>query len=307
MTQPTKAGVYPDVPEHEYHSWNLESNSRLNHMAHPNEPGKMVPALYASALRQPFEGSAATVFGTAAHIAIPDEFIDIDSTFAESKYGSVCAAFLKEQQALGADADDRPVVLKGQLDRLKGLHHAFWNTPGEMNAWAKNLVRSATHKELSIAFEVGGELCKCRLDLVGEDYVADLKTTKKGSGSTREFQRNAYDRGYIRQGGWYLEGAKTIPDDKIRETFFFIVVESEAPYLVNVVYPDLPSLDLGFSQASMHLKAVQECREANSWPGYEVDVVDVIVTPEWARDKIENQVAIYLEGETETETERKST
>ena len=305
MTQPTKAGVYPDVPEHEYHSWNLESNSRLNHMAHPTEPGKMVPALYESELKQPFEGSAATVFGTAAHIAIPDFSIDFDSAFVESKYGSVCAAHLREKAALGAESDNRIVVLKGQLDRLKGLHDTFWNTPGEMNDWARNLVLQATHKELSIAFDVCGELCKCRLDLVGEDYVADLKTTRKGSGSTREFQRNAYDRGYLRQGGWYLEGAKTIPDGKIRETFFFIVVESEAPYLVNVVFPEPASLELGFSQASMHLKEVQRCRGANSWPGYEVDsVVDVIATPEWARDKIENQVAKYLEAE--TETERKS-
>ena len=298
MTAPTTPGVWPNVPDYEYHSWGLESNSRLKSIASPSEVGKMVPALYKAARENPFTDTTETLLGTGCHIALPNKELDLDSALVEGKWKTACESFFVWRDETVAAAPGMTCVLAGQIATIEAMRDAFWGGPGLMNKWARTLVETTWDKELSITWFEGDTLCKARLDLVGEDWIGDIKTTRAGNGCTRWFERNAFERGYFRQAGFYGRAAKEIPDENERHLFYFIVQETAPPYLVNVVVIDQMSAQLGYGQNLQYLAKVNECVASEVWPGYEESSVPVISTPEWAREKIEAQVAKYLEAAT---------
>ena len=174
------------------------------------------------------------------------------------------------------------------------MRDAFWETPGRMSDWARSLVQRATAKELSITFELSGVLCKARLDLVGADYIADLNTTRVGDGCARWFELNAFRRGYFRQAGFYLQAKRM---DQEVDAFYFVVIESEPPFLVNVIAVDPKSAALGLGTQIMHIEKFKECMEAGAWPGYCAEEVPVISTPDWAAEKLEARIGRFLSSE----------
>jgi len=78
---------------------------------------------------------------------------------------------------------------------------------------------------------INGVLCKAKADGWHKDYMVDLKSTKSAMSGFGGFQRSVNDFSYHRQAAHYLDVFYDDPTDK---PFYFVAVEKEAPYGVNV-------------------------------------------------------------------------
>jgi hypothetical protein len=108
--------------------------------------------------------------------------------------------------------------------------------------------------------------CKGRPDLIteikGRPAIVDLKTTS----DIMRFDSKFFSLKYDRQAAWYAYGLKQIHDlDEV--DFYFLVVDTEEPFLAQWVKPDnevLYKADLKLDEAVAGLK---HCIETDTWPG----------------------------------------
>ena len=294
-------GVYRGVPESEYHSWPELSASRLKKMEHPDDPLQMLPAQYKHSLDAPFLGTAATLLGSAVHLAIlfPETWA---ANIEESKYKTTCQGFFAERE----EGPEKTWLLSGQREKVEAMQEAFLCQPGDMADHARSILGGATDREVSLKFELAGEPMKARIDMAGNDYVADLKTVgAKGGASARAFSRHALDYGYLRQAAIYAKGAELAGLMKEPcEIFYFIALEVEPPHLVNVFAVNSYDLLLGIGQAMQYIVKIRECKDSGEWPGYESHEVPVLQHPEWCRDKLNETVSKFLDRVTTQKEKR---
>jgi exodeoxyribonuclease VIII len=97
---------------------------------------------------------------------------------------------------------------------------------------------------------------RARLDCLGAAFFADLKTTARISGFTRQF----FSLGYDVQFGWYHEACQ-------RQTAWVIVAESVAPWDCAVYQIPPAVLDTGRARAVELAKQYRACEAVGAWPG----------------------------------------
>lgn len=111
----------------------------------------------------------------------------------------------------------------------------------EFNNFFKN-----GYGERSYFGEIDGVKCKCRPDYIvndrGRAFIVDLKTTGFGGANPNEFSRKVANMGYYIQAAFYLELIEDI------KNFFFLVIETEPPYMIGLYDLDNVSLDYGREQ-----------------------------------------------------------
>lgn len=138
---------------------------------------------------------------------------------------------------------------------------------------------SWTHKETGLPL-VGYK------DFTGDTFIGDLKTSNDGSPDG--FQSAAFKFGYHIQTGTYLDAEKTLsgkfPD------FFFLVVETVAPYNISVYKASSDFIKLGKQQFEDLMMQVKYCMDNNLWhQGYEFHSAvgyHQLDLPGWAKNKI---------------------
>ena len=148
--------------------------------------------------------------------------------------------------------------------------------------------------------------CKARLDLViptPEGYlnVVDIKTTSGGADASNFGNAIArYD--YHMQAAWYFMAAAQefgIDEEELfdpqlldeewydlpRHRFYYIVVESSAPYAVAVYELDPQSLESGRADCNEMLDLYMDCKKKDYWPsyGHSEDGIPMIGLPRWKR------------------------
>lgn len=104
-----------------------------------------------------------------------------------------------------------------------------------------NLFKKQGKSELSIFGDIEGTPCKCRPDFLldKENIILDLKTTSNENGASPDiFAKNIANFKYYIQASFYLELTKA-------KDFYFIVIETKAPFMVGVYKLDEISLDFG--------------------------------------------------------------
>jgi hypothetical protein len=149
---------------------------------------------------------------------------------------------------------------------------------------AAELLYGAGANEVSALWDLGGTLCKGRMDRitrwVGYHWVVDLKITK----DARElaFGRQVVNFDYHGAAAWYLDGLNALSPGERR--FAWVVVESEEPHGVKVYEPSDDALDQGRRQNAAALAIYRECLQTGEWPGY-MDGVHPLELPRWARGK----------------------
>lgn len=112
--------------------------------------------------------------------------------------------------------------------------------------------------------EFTGLELKARLDLVGEKYVYDLKTT--GDASADHFYKSVTDFGYHRQAAYYLDAAKAAGHPA--EKFIFIAVEKTAPHFVQTFELDEAFIARGRLENEVNLNVYKACKASGDWPAY---------------------------------------
>lgn len=113
----------------------------------------------------------------------------------------------------------------------------------------------------------------------GRPFIVDVKTTPSLDDSEyRNFIRSFVEFGYHRQGGFYsallLDLGVSVRD------FFFVAVEKEPPYGVDVYQMSESALSYGLAETVFDLKRLAECYATEKWPNrpHGINTIDV---PNW--------------------------
>lgn len=105
---------------------------------------------------------------------------------------------------------------------------------------------------------------KARADAINLDgnYVVDLKTTR----DAKNFLHSIEEYGYHRQAAYYLSGASKLCDRNIN-TWYWIAVETAAPYLVRVYKASQEMLIIGQLETKVLMRRLEPCLQSKSFPG----------------------------------------
>ncbi len=143
---------------------------------------------------------------------------------------------------------------------------------------AAKLLDHMDHVEVACVWDDNGVQRRAKPDGVTGRFVLDVKTTP--AADTESFGRSAGKFGYHSQAAWYIEAAHAclgIADPK----FLFIVVEVDAPHLVNVIELDPYDIELGAKRNARLIGRYRQCVETDTWPGYGTGINQAQL-PRWA-------------------------
>lgn len=118
--------------------------------------------------------------------------------------------------------------------------------------------------------------------------VVDLKTCQ--SAAPEEIARSVARYGYYMQDPYYREGVEQVtgayPD------FFFVFVQTVAPYLVTVARLKDDAVELGRQRCRIAAEIWRDCTASGEWPGYGDDVIHDIALPRWQERQIESEIEL---------------
>lgn len=119
--------------------------------------------------------------------------------------------------------------------------------------------------------------CKGRIDAYSPSLgtIFDVKTTK----DAKNFGKSIIDYGYHRQAAYYLDGLAACTGE-VFESFVWIVIEMEAPFLCAVYKADKNMIEIGRSEYKADLLQFNESQVKNEWVGLS-PLVQTISLPSW--------------------------
>lgn len=227
------------------------------------------PKHYRARLRKSTSVSASAErsmrFGSAAHkLILEPERDDICMFDGKVRNGKAWDAF----KAAHAGA----LILKpSELAKAQACAQAVHDDP-VAKLWLGGL-----HEHELKTWLFAGRECGGRPDIVGEDYVADVKTS--ADVSPRWFARAALRMGYHGQLAWYLDGSRA----EFARSFTraaIIAVEQAEPYDV-VVYPvEQRALDQGARICHAWMEKLLQAEATGVWHGQALGPVPLDIPDE---------------------------
>lgn len=263
-------GIYSGMPAREYFAADGLNSSKLKDAA--ESPAKYK---YFHIDGHVVPDKPAWGFGRLLHgmYLEPDTFMQtIHVVDASSRRGKVWSEAL-------ADNPDKEVVLISDIEKAAAIVHSL-----RQNREARELLEGAVF-ESSIfwdEYDVSGNptvKAKARPDIWQQHLrvVADLKTTRNAS--PRAFARAAIDYGYHISAAWYCRGIQAVTGEPVRQ-WYWIAVETEAPYIVQVYHAPDEWLVYGNDCIDRALAKLEWCETTGVWPGYAEGVQDLEL-PGW--------------------------
>lgn len=141
-----------------------------------------------------------------------------------------------------------------------------------------NLIQKGV-KEMSFTREIDNVLFKCRPDscLEKEGVIFDLKTTSlKNGASASEFLKNVANYKYYIQAALYLSVLQA-------KEFYFVVIETCAPYMIGVYKLDAQSLEFGNDKIKEAVEIYNNLDKykKNIYLSKEMELVQTLTLPNW--------------------------
>lgn len=115
-------------------------------------------------------------------------------------------------------------------------------------------------------------------DLLGEDWIADIKTTT--TTEPRAWSRQARRMLYPEQLAAYRMAASSI--GRRIKNCYIVGVEVKPPFCVTVLRVPEQDLEAGERTLYSWCERIKQCEAADSWPGYVQAPVDLDPKDEWA-------------------------
>lgn len=126
--------------------------------------------------------------------------------------------------------------------------------------------------ERTIEWTYAGRSCSSRLDVLGSEFVTDLKTTS--CAEPGRFGRAALGRfAYHAQLAFYVNAARSIGRDP--RAAYIVAVETAPPFAVTVMRLTLGALLEGEKLCRLWMERLRGCEESGAWPDYCESVVDL--------------------------------
>ena len=162
------------------------------------------------------------------------DFLEMPPLNLRTNEGKEKKAIL-ENQAL---SENKTLITSEMLEKATKCVEAFKKTS------IYNLFKESGRAELSIFSKIDDMPCKCRPDyfIDSKNIILDLKTTNiQGGASADAFVRAVANYKYYIQAAFYLELTRA-------KEFYFVVIETNEPYMVGVYKLDETSLNFGLNE-----------------------------------------------------------
>jgi PDDEXK-like domain of unknown function (DUF3799) len=131
-------------------------------------------------------------------------------------------------------------------------------------------------KEQELTWEAFGRKCAGRVDIIGANFVADVKTTRYAE--PEFFKREALRRAYHSQMSWYFDGARA--NGHTITNAYILGVETGPPHAVTVLRLTMRAEEEGRKLLRLWVERVATCEASGQWPGYVQSVVDLDIVEE---------------------------
>lgn len=270
-------GIYPDIPDTEYHAAkDILSSSGARRLI-TSTPRKFYEEMTTVRPYNP-----AFEIGHAAHtlmltVGDPFEVVDADSWRTKDAKAARDAAL---------QAGNTPLLAK-EYAQVRAMADAILEHPvtGEL------FTRNDTTSEQSLYWkdEQTGVACRARPDLAVNDWslIVDYKTTL--SADPREFAKSIAKYGYHQQQAWYCEAVETLTG--IRPEFVFVCQEKTPPYEVSLIQLDADAVRIGGRLNEDARSIYAACMDSGVWPSYPTSV-QVVGLPAWALRQADQETEI---------------
>jgi len=152
------------------------------------------------------------------------------------------------------------------------------------NPQVKPLLESG-HKEASFFWTCpfSGLNFKAKCDSASSKQLIELKTTSDAG--PENFARHAYNMNYDLSLIHYRQGIRTIMD--VKPPAYFIVIESEAPYVTQVYKASDAMLETGHAKWLEAVTKLANGMQKQEWPGYFSQAeIPELSPPAWAMNKL---------------------
>jgi PDDEXK-like domain of unknown function (DUF3799) len=126
-------------------------------------------------------------------------------------------------------------------------------------------------KEQELTWEAFGRKFAGRVDIIGDRFVADVKTTRYAEPGF--FVREALRRAYHVQLGMYFDGARANGHNITNA--YVLGVETSPPYAVTCLRLTMRAKEEGQKLLRLWVERVASCEAAGEWPPYIQQVVDL--------------------------------
>jgi len=264
-----KPGIYRDVPSEVYFSARAVNHSTLKLMDRSPAHFKVN---YASGSHKE---SDAKRLGSLAHLMLFEPSRVKGNTIPAPINPKTSRAYGMDTKAWQEYADANPgklIVSDEEMDRATRMVASVLEHP-QLGV----IFNASTESEVVIVWDDGGVVCKAKLDaIVGTLMIGDLKTT--ADASERAFAGSIVEYGYDTQAAFYLRGCHALGLSGL--DFVFGCVENEAPYEAAGYTLGAEFLSIGRVRVDRWLDQVRKCQQANAWPGYTGELVE-IQPPTW--------------------------
>lgn len=270
-------GIYPDIPDTEYHAAkDILSSSGARRLI-TSTPRKFYEEMTTVRPYNP-----AFEIGHAAHTLVltvgdPFEVVDADSWRTKDAKAARDAAL---------QAGNTPLLAK-EYAQVRAMADAILDHPvaGEL------FTRNDTVMEQSLYWtdEQTGVACRARPDLAVNDWslIVDYKTTV--SADPREFAKSIAKYGYHQQQAWYCEAVETLTG--IRPEFVFVCQEKTPPYELSLIQLDAEAVRIGGRLNEDARTIYAACMDSGVWPSYPPSV-QVVGLPAWALRQADQETEI---------------
>jgi PDDEXK-like domain of unknown function (DUF3799) len=202
------------------------------------------PAHYIEALRSSREQSAAMRFGSAVHSIVLGGGSTI-AVWERDRRGNEWKCF---------EEDNRGKLIltaKEHADVIRAAH-AVMSHDGAMRLLTGR-------REQRIEWTRNGVECAGTPDVVGAEYITELKTTTNAEPNW--FMRHAKQMGYVGQLAWYAHAAK-------RTRGAIVAVESKAPFAVTLFIASERIIEEGDKLCTKYLELFKQCEASGLWGAY---------------------------------------
>ena len=215
------------------------------------------------------EETRALVIGTLCHLAVlePDK---LATAFALRPDGLDLRT--KDGKAWKEAQGDKPILDGEEAAMLNGMSAAVAAHPV-----ARKLLEGSKREVSLFSDHRTGLKLKGRIDVLGEGFVADVKTAAEGDAAN--FAAAVFRYNYHVQAAMYCQLAEV-------ERFSFIAVEKVAPFAVAVYTLSPKALQVGLNSLNYALDTIALCTDAGLWPAYSLDE-QTLDLPAWAYKQAE--------------------
>lgn len=277
MTETPDVGMLFDLPNDEYHRVDAVSKSRLWDFM-------VCPANYWGKHEDPMRPAQEQTIGQRRGTALHTFLLEPDEIRNRYVQGPDVSRNTKEWKAFVASQPPGVEALKPDEFVMAAAQAESLSSQPEISK-----ILSRMRAEVSVFWidKQTGLRCRCRPDGLAEfDEGIWLLDAKTGTPDPKTFVRTQVVRnGYDVQAAFYSEGVREATGKPVLG-FIFGVVGDQWPYLSSAIQLGSRTMESGFLKFRKALNQFADCREHNTWPGF--DDLYVLDVPNYALDTEED-------------------